>query len=234
MLVKYKYLLWDVDGTLLDFPYSQRIGITKCLEEIGVEVTEEMICRYAQINDGWWKRLELNEVTKKELLVGRFTDLFEEYKIICPDVETFMNHYQLYLGEVYKYIEDSLEVCKELQGNYKQYVVTNGVKSTQQSKLKLSGFDKVMDQIFISEELGVPKPQIEFFEKCFERIAQDEEDFDKEQALIIGDALSSDIKGGNNAGIATCWYNPTGQEKDLDVDVTFEIKRLRDIFTILN
>lgn len=232
--MKYKYLFWDVDGTLLDFPYSQRISITKCLEEIGTTPSENMIKRYSEINDSWWKRFELGEVTKEQLLTGRFTDLFEEFTILCEDVETFRSHYQEYLGNVYKYISDSLEICKELQGSYKQFVVTNGVTSTQQNKLKLAGFSEIMENVFISEQIGYPKPHIEFFEACFNCLKDKYEDFDRSQVLIIGDSLSSDIKGGNIAGIDTCWFNPNDLKKGANVTPTYEIKKLHEIYRILN
>lgn len=231
--MKYKYLLWDVDGTLLDFPYSQRIAIQKCLEGIGVTATEEMITRYSEINDSWWKRLELGEVTKEQLLPGRFTELFDEFGIQCGDIEAFRRQYQENLGNVYKYLDHSLDICKKLQGEYYQYVVTNGVTCTQENKLKLAGFTDIMEQLFISEQIGAPKPQKAFFDYCFNRIAERHEDFQKSQVLIIGDSLSSDIKGGINAGIDTCWYNPKGESNTEGMNITYEIQELNQLLKIL-
>ena len=128
---KFTTILWDVDGTLLDFLYSQRYAITKCFKTIGRQITEEQIVRYSQINDVYWKRLELGEITKEQLLTGRFTTLFEEYGIEGVDVEAFRAEYQLALGSVFSFIDDSLTICKSLQERVKQYVINNGVTQTQ-------------------------------------------------------------------------------------------------------
>ena len=225
----YDVLLWDVDGTLLDFEYSQRYSIQKCIEEIGVSPTEEMIQRYAIINDGWWKRLELGLITKAELLVGRFIDLFSEYGIVCPDVELFRQHYQQYLGSVFAYVENSLEICQMLQGKCRQFVVTNGVTATQMNKLKLSGFYDILENIFISEQIGAPKPQRAFFDKVLETIPE----VNKNRILIVGDSLSSDMRGGNNAGIDTCWYSPHNEINTTEVVTTFDIKCLKEVIKIV-
>lgn len=199
---RFTTVLWDVDGTLLDFIYSQRWAMRKCFESIGKEITEEMLNRYSQINDSYWKRLELGEVTKAELLIGRFETFLQEYQLEDVDAKAFAKEYQEHLGNVYKLIDDSLEYCKSLQGKVKQYVVTNGVTATQESKLKISGLYDVMDGIFISEAIGAPKPQKEFFDYCLSHI----EETDRQKVLIVGDSMSSDIKGGVMAGIGTCLY----------------------------
>lgn len=207
--MKYDILLWDVDDTLLDFGYSERYAIKHCFELIGREISAEWISRYAEINDNYWKRLEKGEVTKAEVLRGRFADLFSEMGIEVAEEELreFQLNYQKALGSVYYYRDSSYELCKKLKGHCRQYLVTNGVESTQRNKLKLSGLDALMDDIFISEVIGFVKPRKEFFDACFAQIP----DVDKERVLLIGDSLSSDIKGAKNAGIASCWYNPKGK-----------------------
>lgn len=222
-------ILWDVDGTLLDFIYSQRYALTKCFKTIGRKITEEQLVRYSEINDSYWKRLELGEVTKEELLTGRFTTLFEEYGIEGVDVNAFIEEYQLGLGSVFSFLDDSLTICKSLQGHVKQYVITNGVTSSQRNKLKLSGLAEVMEELFISEQVGAPKPSPVFFEYCLERI----EEKDKSKILIVGDSLSSDIKGGVLAGIPTCWYRPDGAVNDTEFQPDYEISDLHTIYDIL-
>lgn len=229
MQKKITTILWDVDNTLLDFDYSMRNSLKQCFLMVGVEECEEMINRYAQINDMYWKRLERGEVTKAQLLVGRFKDLLTEFHMEHIDYIKFKEEFQENLGRIYSYLDDSLTICKALQNQYKQYVVTNGVAKTQQSKLGLSGLKEVMNGLFISDEIGFNKPDKRFFEYCLEHI----EEKDKEKILIIGDSLTSDIKGGNSVGIKTCWYNP--QQKPLEegylVDV--EISDLHDIYEVL-
>lgn len=222
-------ILWDVDGTLLDFEYSQRFAITKCFRSIGREITEDTINLYARINESFWKRLELGEITKEQLLPGRFTALFKELGMEAVDVEAFRREYQEALGSVFSYLDDSLKICSSLQGRFKQYVVTNGVASTQKNKLKLAGFDKVMDGMFISEEIGSPKPNTAFFNACFLGI----EEKNKEHILLIGDSLSSDIRGGVQAGIRTCWYRPEGTANTSCWQPDAEISDLHQIYDII-
>lgn len=242
---RFDALLWDVDGTLLNFIYAQRIAISRCLEGIGVEPSEEMMQRYSVINDGYWKRLELGEVTKEQLLTGRFTSLFDEYDMQNVNVAAFREKYESILGEVYAYQENSLEICRTLSGRIKQYVITNGVTVIQKSKLKLSGFDQLMDDIFISEQIGHPKPQQEFFERCLKEMESTMPEVNRERLLIIGDSLTSDIKGGVMSGIRTCWYRPGINVVELPQKdpaawqlyqkfrPDYEIERLEQIFDVL-
>lgn len=221
----YDVILWDVDDTLLDFEYSMVHALEKTLAEIGVETTKEMIASYSVINKNWWDRLEKGLVTKAQLLPGRFTDFFEVYDIDCPDINGFLAHYQENLGMFYRINDDSLAICKTLKGKCKQCVVTNGVTSTQLKKLKLSGFYDVMDDVFISEHLGAPKPSKTFFDRVLETMP----DIEKNRILIVGDSLSSDMLGGNNAGIDTCWYNPYNKQNDTAVEIKYTIRNLKEV-----
>lgn len=229
---KFTTILWDVDNTLLDFNYSCRGALRQGFQSMGLEITEEMINRYFQINDSYWRKFEKGEITKEEVLQNRFVDLFGEYGLLeLPQVsvQAFREEFQKSLGNIYSYLDDSLSICKALQTKYKQYIVTNGVTSTQRSKLGLSGFAEVMDGLFISEEIGAPKPQIEFFEYCLAKI----EEKDKSKILMVGDSISSDIKGANAAGIKACWYNPKEKECIEDCQIDYEISDLHQIFEIL-
>lgn len=213
---KFTTVLWDVDNTLLDFDYSMRFALTECFRSLGREITEEQIARYDRINDDYWKRLERGEVTKKQLLRGRFVTLFQEIGIKDVDVEAFRQEYQIVLGSVYSFLDDSLSICKSLQGKVEQYVITNGVAATQRNKLNLSGLSEVMDGLFISEEIGCPKPSPLFFDFCLGRLPEK----DKSKILIVGDSLTSDIKGGVQAGIPTCWYHAAGKGGDFPIGGT--------------
>lgn len=222
-------ILWDVDNTLLDFNYSMRNSLKQCFRTVGLQVTEEMIDRYAEINEGWWKRLERGEVTKAQLLNGRFIDFFAEFGLEELDVEKFRKDYQRNLGNIYSYLDDSLTICKSLQMKLKQYVVTNGVASTQRNKLGLSGFADIMEEILVSEEIGYEKPSKEFFEYCLRQV----DEKDRRKILIVGDSLTSDILGGNRAGIKTCWYNPKELPLQEGFSVDYEIGDLHQIYDIL-
>lgn len=218
-------VLWDVDQTLLDFEKSQDYALRFSFKQFDLEVDDEIVKLYAAINASYWKRLELGEVTKKELLTGRFDTLFKELNIQKASSAAMAPVYQKALGSVYFYRDDSLNLCRSLQGKVKQYVVTNGVADTQRNKLMLSGLDQYMDGIFISEEMKYDKPDIRFFEECFKQIP----DFQREKTLIVGDSLSSDMKGGNLAGICCCWYNPGNKKNESGLRIDYEIGNLWEV-----
>lgn len=225
-------ILWDVDNTLLDFDYSCKGALRQGFQTMGQELTEEMISRYFEINDKYWKMFERGEITKDEVLHKRFEQFFEEYGLLeLPgvSVDAFRKEFQRSLGNIYSYLDDSLSICKALQTKFKQYIVTNGVSSTQRSKLGLSGFTEVMDGLFISEEVGAPKPSKEYFEYCLEKI----EEKDRSRILLVGDSLTSDIKGANMAGMKACWYNPKEKELTEGYQVDFEITDLHQVFEVL-
>lgn len=225
----YHTILWDVDQTLLDFDKSQDYALRFCFQKLNLEIDDKIVRLYASINDSYWKRLELGEVTKKELLTGRFDRLFEQLHIETVTSADIAPMYQKALGSVYFYRDDSFKLCQKLQGKVKQYVVTNGVSATQRNKLRLSAFDQVMDGIFISEEMNYAKPDVRFFEGCFKQISN----FCKESTLIVGDSLTSDMKGGNQAGIACCWYNPAGHKNESSLKIDYEIQNLWEVEEIL-
>lgn len=230
---RFTTVFWDVDDTLLDFSYSQRCALERCFRSIGREITEEQIGLYVRINDEYWKRLERGEVTKEQLLTGRFFALFEKLGIEGVDLGVFAGEYQTALGSVFSFLDDSLNICRDLRGKVWQYVITNGVTRTQRNKLELSGLGEVMDGIFISEEIGSPKPHRAFFDYCLEHV----EEKDRSRILIVGDSLTSDIKGGMEAGIPTCWYRRRGSGEDSALGAVcrpdHEISDLHKVYGIL-
>lgn len=222
-------LLWDVDGTLLDFDYSMREALRRCFYTVGKPLTEEMVQSYSRINDSYWKRLERGEVTKAQLLNGRFRDFFAAQKLEGIDPEAFRAEYEAGLGQIYAYRDDALTLVKSLQGHCRQYVVTNGVTAVQKSKLRLSGLEEVMDGVFISEAVGHAKPSRIFFEYCLEQL----EERDRSRILIVGDSMTSDILGGIQAGIRTCWYNPEERPCGCAYRADYEISVLQQIYEVL-
>lgn len=229
IMQKYDIILWDVDGTLLNFKYSQRHALMQCFEIFKIPITEAVIDRYDQINDGYWKMLELGKMTKEELLVQRFRTLFDELGVTGIDVAAFQNAYEEGVGSIYEYIENSIELCRDLQGKCSQYVVTNGTVKVQEKKLRISGLLECMDDVFISDKIGTPKPHPDFFQACFEKIPN----FQKNRTIIIGDSLTSDMKGGFGAGIATCWYNPNAAALPSDIRIDYDIRSLREVYGVL-
>ena len=226
-----KTILWDIDGTLLNFHAAERVAIKTLFQQFDLgECTDEMIQKYSKINRSYWERLERGEISKPQVLVGRFEDFFASEGIDVNVAPRFNQAYQLSLGDTIVFCDDSLQIIRSLKGKVKQYVVSNGTVIAQNKKLRLSGLGDLMDGIYLSEELGAEKPNIKFFEQVFADIGP----IERTEVLIVGDSLSSDICGGNNAGIQTCWYNPLGAELKGDYKVDYEIRNLNEIYEILN
>lgn len=225
-----KTILWDVDGTLLDFSAAERTAIRTLFNEFGLgECTDEMLTRYAAINTRFWERLERNEITKPQVLIGRFEQFFGEFGIDKSIAAPFNERYQSCLGDTIVYRDDSIRLIEYLRGRVQQYVVSNGTIVAQTKKLERSGLGERMDGVFLSERLGAEKPNPAFFEKIFESIRPD----DLSQVMIVGDSLTSDIRGGMNAGIVTCWYNPEGKPVPEGYRVDFMISHLFDLLPLL-
>lgn len=226
----YKYLLWDIDGTVLNFEAAEYQAIKALFKKHNLGVcTDEMIKDYSVINKRYWQALERGEMTKPQILVGRFREFFESINVDASVAEVFNADYQVTLGDYVVFEEGALEVLKSLKGKYRLSAVTNGTKIAQTKKLKTSGLDQIFDAVYISEDIGIEKPNKEYFD----RVIEGEGIRDLSEAIIIGDSLTSDILGGNNAGIDTCWYNPSGAENTKGVTVNYEISTLKEFMDIL-
>ena len=218
-----RYILFDVDDTLLDFGKAEAAAIRKTFERIGIPVTEKLIRRYSEINAQQWARFEKGEITREKLLTERFDILFSELGINVPS-EMAQASYEYLLGIGHYFVDGAEELLEALKDKYELYIVSNGNASVQDRRLKSAGIIPYFKDIFISERVGFNKPSAEFFEACFERIPG----FEKDKAVIVGDRLSSDILGGINAGVKTCWFNPRGDAPDPDIPADYEIKHLSE------
>ena len=226
----YQAVLWDVDGTLLELEKSERYGILSCMKEFGIEGCDDaMLRRYAEINRICWEALERGEMTKQEVLVGRFRRFFAQEGIGCSNIEAFNELYQRKLGELFFENENSVALCRKLYGKLRQCVITNGTVEAQKEKLKGSGLGQYMDGIFISDEIGIEKPGIGFFRPALKLLRG----IDPERILVVGDSLTSDMKGGNNIKARCCWYNPQKKKNTVGIRVDYEISRLWDVERIL-
>ena len=224
--MKYKTLLFDADMTLLDFKAAEYDGIIETMRSYGLEIDDEIIKIYSAANDAQWKLFEQGVFSKAELVVNRFKVFFEKMGYPFDPAEA-NSRYVANLANGHKLMPDALEVCKTLSKTHKLYIITNGVATTQAKRFAECGLKPYFEKCFVSEAIGVPKPHKEFFDYVEENI----EGFDKTQALVIGDSLTSDIQGGINAGIDTCWFNPKGEKTDLDI--TYEIKSLKELYDIV-
>ena len=222
-----KTVFLDLDDTLLDFHRSEAVAISETLAGFGIEPTEAVKKRYSEINRSMWEQLELGNMTREEILVRRFELLFEELGLDIDGMEA-RRTYEWNLGSSYFYIDGAEALLSELSKKYHLYLMSNGTAAVQDRRIAASGIDKYFKGIFISEKVGYNKPSREFFDLCFKQIP----DFSKDESIIIGDSLSSDIQGGINAGILTCHYNSRGEEKD-GIVPSYTIKALEELPLLL-
>lgn len=225
---RFDVILLDVDGTLLDFHMSERQGMKVVLKHYGFEPTKERLELYHHINESYWAAFERGEITKDELVWKRFGDFFGRLGRMVDGHEA-EELYRKELDQSAFLIDGALDICGYLRDRYDLYVVTNGTSSTQYKRLAVSGLDRFMKDIFVSEDAGSQKPQKEYFDYCFSRI----QDAGPGRTLLIGDSPASDIRGGIAAGIYTCWYNPGGAVMPEDIRPDYEIRHLRELRDIL-
>lgn len=222
-------VLFDLDDTLFDFHKAEKIALTKTLVHFGIDPTEETLALYSTINAAHWKRLELGEISREEVKVGRYRELFETIGVECDPVKATA-YYESMIAIGHYFMPGAPELLGELYRKYRLYIVSNGTAKVQEGRIGSSGITKYMDGIFISQILGANKPDKQFFDICFAEIP----DFSLSETVIIGDSLSSDIKGGINAGITTVWFNPKGIENDSDIKPDYTINELSEVPGLLS
>lgn len=228
---KYRYLMWDIDGTILNFVAAERAAIRSLFQRYGLgECTDRMLQTYSRINVRYWEALEREEMTKPQILVGRFRDFFAGEGIDPAIAEAFNDDYQIALGDTIEINDDAIDLIREEKRSGSVIIViTNGTAVAQKKKLEDTGLGNLADYIFISEDVGFEKPS----RKYFERVLATARIEDLSQALIIGDSLTSDILGGQRMGIDTCWYNPSGKCCSSPQKPTYTIGNLHELETIL-
>ena len=222
-----KYIFLDLDDTILDFHRSEAVALKKTLQALNVDPTDEVIARYSAINLAHWQALERRELTREQVLIGRFRQLFEELSMnVSPNVAQSL--YEKNLSQSHFFMDGAPRLLMSLFGKYQLYIASNGTTVVQKSRIASSGIARYFKGIFLSQELDADKPQIEFFERATRGI----EGYDPRQAIILGDSLTSDIQGGINAGMHTCWFNPRHRERG-DITPEFEITDLAEFDTVL-
>mgnify|MGYP004558423763 FL=1 len=221
-------LLFDLDNTLLDFDKAERLALTKALSALSLEPTDHMLDRYNKINLAQWKLLEKGELDREAVKKRRFLLLFEEFGI-DREAEEAARLYEGFLGEGHYFMDYAEELLQKLSGEYQIYIATNGTAHVQKGRIASAGIRDYVEDVFISEEIGVNKPSKEYFDRCFERIP----DFDRNEAVVIGDSLTSDILGGINAGVRTIWFHKEGEENGTGIIPDYEITDLRELPDLL-
>lgn len=229
--MKYTSLLFDIDNTILDFEKDEKNALVMTLKENGLPFDDETTSKYSYFNGLMWKKFEKGEATKADIQNNRFRMLIEYLGAETDKTPREINDmYEVNLRKGGIPIEGAKEVLDTLKkAGYRLYAVTNGLKLSQENRGRHSGIDVFFEKVFISECVGYQKPTKEYFDFVFENI----EEKNKSKILLIGDSLSSDIKGAHNAGIDSLWINPKGAVNDVCEKATYEGKHVRDIFEIL-
>lgn len=227
--MRYDILLFDADNTVLDFDKSEEQALKTAFDECNLHFSDNTLQTYRKNNIRQWQLFEQGIIEKNQVLVNRFVETFAELGLSNGKVEKVSALYEEYLHFGYYTVPNAEKVLEKLGKSCRLYVVSNGVKSIQDSRMKGSGLEKYFIKRFVSEEVGCPKPQKGFFDYCFERIP----DFNKSRALIVGDSLTSDIRGGVNAEIDTCWFNPNHVVNSSNLTPNYEIDDLRDLYEIV-
>ena len=224
----FEFLFLDLDDTILDFQKAEKIALSKTLDQFGLEPNQQVLHRYHLINKAHWEALERKEMTREQVLVGRFQVLFEEMGISAEPVKV-ARAYEHNLSIGHWFLPGAEEAVARLSRKYKLYLASNGTASVQKGRMTSANLYRFFENVFVSQEIGVNKPAVEYFEKCFAQIPG----FDKTKAIIVGDSLTSDILGGQNAGIATCWVNPHHKQGRPDIRVDYEIEALSQLEDLL-
>lgn len=226
--MKYETILLDFDDTIVDFHDAEDQAFFHLAKEYQLDPTYQNLALFKEVNQAHWEAFQENKLTKEEVLTERFINYFDRFGMQVNGHEADAMFRDGLATAPVKYFPDTLDAIQYMADHAKLYIVTNGVEDTQLRRLTQTPLESMINDIFISEVTGFQKPMPEFFDYVFDRI-----DADRERTLIIGDSLTSDIQGGINAGVATCWFNYRGKENTTQIQPDYEIKNLNEIKSIL-
>jgi 2-haloacid dehalogenase len=225
-LNKYKFLIFDVDETLLDFRKSEHWAFHQTLNSHGIlENHAQLFKSYRQISTALWDQLEKNLISKDKLKVHRYELLLQEHSLDEHNPESLSEQYLHNLTEKVFLIDQALEVCKHLAQTHTLGIITNGIESVQKSRLQTSGLTPYFSDVVVSEQCGFAKPDPRIFQYTLNKNG-----FTPQESLMIGDKLEADILGANNVHMDSCWVNLNGAHKNIsDIRTQFEISHLKQL-----
>lgn len=226
--MKYKFLLFDADNTLFDFDSSEYIALKNTFIKYGFDFDDQIYEEYHLINKSFWEKFERGEITKSSLTRERFLTLLNR-RSLQADPDAFNSDYMFFLGGASILFNGATELCRSLSEKADIYIVTNGVEITQMRRFNVSEIKPYIKDIFVSEKIGAQKPD----RKYFSAVASLIPNFDADKAIIVGDSLTSDIRGGNNFGIDTCWYNPRNKTNASNVVCTYTASNYGEVYSFL-
>jgi 2-haloacid dehalogenase len=229
IVLPYSTLLFDIDDTILDFQASEKRALEKLFMHLNRPLTSEIADYYRQLNATLWQRYEKGNVTRNQLLNSRFTLLFRHFG---EDIDgaSIEKQYRSFLAEGHDQIPGATQLLTDLSQHHDLYIVTNGIAKTQERRVQEAGIAKYFRQMFISERIGFQKPKQAFFDFVSQKI----DHFSKQNTLVIGDSLTSDILGANTYGLDSVWFNPAHLHNSTPAEPTFEIDSLTTLKTIVN
>lgn len=224
----YKFLIFDLDDTILDFKKAESLAIREFFKSLNVLDIETYYKKYVQINENLWRMLEREEITREYLTNTRFEKTFKYFKKDV-DGKKMAQEYKNFIGKYGISLDGADEFLEKIKDDFEMYIATNGLFEIQKNRLKNSSVKKYFKNIFISEKIGFLKPKLEFFKYIEKNI----KDFKKEKAVMIGDNLFSDIYGANNFGIDTIWFNKKNLKKEKNIKATYAVKSYDELLKIL-
>ena len=225
--MRYSWLLFDADGTLFDYDAAEAQALAATFREVRVEEPAEALEIYRRVNSTLWLEFERGTTSQARLKVERFELLFEATGITA-DPQLFSPLYLEHLSRRTDLIDGAETVISNLAERARMLLITNGIAAVQRPRFSSSTIHHLFDGFVISEEVGAAKPAPEIFESAFREMNHP----GRADVLMIGDSLTSDIKGGNDFGIDTCWFNPAGMPADPEIEPTYQITSLRELLTI--
>ncbi|WP_423404854.1 YjjG family noncanonical pyrimidine nucleotidase [Faecalibacterium prausnitzii] len=228
-MAKYYCVLFDADNTLLNFDAAESKALAETLVNYGIEPDAETVQTYRTINSELWRQLEKGQIKREKLMAERFTRFLKAVNAAGSGAE--MNQY--YLDQLSTHPDlaapNVLDVMKELAEVATLAVVTNGFDRVQSRRVAESGLKEFVEEVFVSEKLDSEKPNRKIFDTALRSLGVE----NREHVLVVGDGLSSDIQGGVNAGLDTCWYNPSHAENPGKVVPTYEIADLKELYPLV-
>lgn len=222
--MRYRWLMFDADGTLFDYDRSEAAALAATWESLGLEAPAGLVEAYRRINADLWKLYEVGGISQPALQVERFVRLMGE--LGAPGDPSMLS--RDYLGQLARQthlLEGARELLEWAGDQFSLALITNGIPEVQRPRIRRSGFDRLFPVVVISGEEGVAKPAPEIFDVALDRMGSP----GREEILMIGDSLSSDIRGGLDYGIDTCWYNPGGVALGDGPAPSYEIRRLGEL-----
>jgi YjjG family noncanonical pyrimidine nucleotidase len=226
---RYQWLIFDADGTLFDFRLGETTALQSTTREHGIGYSPQLHDAYKAISAVLWGQFELGEISLLHLRVVRFERLFGDFGIDL-DPESFNLDFMEALGQQRQLLPGAENIVRRLSSRFRLLLATNGIAVVQRRRFAHSSIRRYFEDVVISDEIGVAKPQVGFMEEVFSRMGRPP----KSEVLMIGDGLSSDIAGGANYGIDTCWFNPDGLPLNGFPKPTFTITDLSEIEAIVS